>query len=775
MPKITRRSVSHWGAHLAEVSDGRLCGVKPFPGDPTPSPVLGSILEAIYAPTRIDTPMVRQGWLRDGPKQNDARRGTEPFVSVSWDQALDIVAKELQRVRTQHGNESIFAGSYGWGSAGRFHHANFQLYRFLNLFGGFTEKTDSYSFAAGTVLMPYVLGSSEFVTGHGTSWNGLLGSTKLMVMFGGLPLKNTQMEYCGIGRHSTEGWLRKIKAAGTEFVNIGLLRDDAADFLEADWLAPRPNTDTALMLGLAYTLVEEGLHDQRFLERYCTGFEKFLPYLMGTTDGQKKDANWAAGITGLSADVIVSLARRMAESRTMITVAWSLQRADHGEQPYWMAVTLAAMLGQIGIPGGGVGFGYACEGGIGSPRTNVRMPGLPVGANPTGSSIPVARLSDMLLRPGETYDYRGKTQTYPDIRMVYWCGGNPFHHHQDLNRLVRAWQCPETIIAHEPWWNAHSRNADIVLPATTPYERMDITYSGRDRFILAMDPVIAPVGGARDDHAIFAGIAEKLGFADAFTEGRDTEQWLRFMYDRIRLNAADKDIELPDFDTFWTTGFVEIPEPDEPVVMLHKFREDPDRFPLRTPSGRIELFSETISSFDYDDCPPHATWILPGEWLGDVTAGYPLHLISNQPRERLHGQMDGVGVSRLAKVAGREPIWMNPIDATARGISDGDVVRVFNARGALLAGARITKDIRPNVVQLATGATFDPEARGIPGSLDKHGNANVLTRDKGSSKLSQAPTAHSALVEIVKYEGEPPPVTAFELPLIIRTTQETNG
>ena len=766
--KSVKRSASHWGAFLVDVEDGRMRKVYPRLANDSPSPILGSIIDSVYSRTRIDSPMARAGWLEHGPRRNDPGRGAEPFVRVSWDRALDLVASELRRVQGQFGNAAIFGGSYGWASAGRFHQANFQLYRFLNGFGGFTEKSDSYSFAAGTVVMPYVVGSADCVVGRSSSWATMEGTAELIVMFGGLPLKNTQMEYGGIGLHSTESWLRRLKAAGSAFVNIALMSDDAPDFLQADWIAPRPNTDTALMLALANTLVTENLHNREFLDRNCVGFDRFLPYLMGARDGQPKDAQWASAITGIPADTIRRLARRMASARTMITLTWSIQRGDHGEQPYWMATTLASMLGQIGLPGGGVGFGYGCESGLGTPRQTIQVPTLPIGSNAANSSIPVARISDMLLHPGEPYQYRGTERTYPETHIIYWCGGNPFHHHQDLNRLMHAWQTPETVIVHEPWWTATARRADIVLPATTAYERMDFAASSRDRFVLAMDQVIAPIGEARDDHRIFADLAERLHFRAAFTEGRTSEDWVRYLYGIYRENARRKQVEMPDFDSFWEKGYVEIAEPATHHVMFDDFRRDPVKHPLATPSGRIEIYSETIAGYHYDDCPPHPTWLPPAEWLGsEIARRFPLHLISNQPRARLHGQGDDGPVSRANKVNGREPIWIHPSDAAARGICDGDVVRVFNDRGALLAGAVVTTMIRPSVVQIATGATFDPENPGVAGTLDKHGNANVLTLDKGTSQLAQAPSAQSALVEIARFDGLPPPVTAFVPPPIL--------
>jgi biotin/methionine sulfoxide reductase len=195
-----------------------------------------------------------------------------------------------------------------------------------------------------------------------------------------------------------------------------------------------------------------------------------------------------------------------------------------------------------------------------------------------------------------------------------------------------------------------------------------------------------------------------------------------------------------------------------------EFRADPEAHPLKTPSGRIEIFSERIAGFGYDDCPGHPVWRAPREWLGSPRAQkFPLHLLSSQPATRLHSQLDDALVSRAAKVAGREPLWLHSRDAAARGIRDGDVVRVFNERGACLAGALLTDSIRPDVVLIQTGAWYDPLDPTDPFSLDKHGNPNVLTHDLGTSRLSQGPAAQSVLVEVER-ATEAPPVTAFDPP-----------
>ncbi|MCC7347805.1 MAG: molybdopterin-dependent oxidoreductase, partial [Variibacter sp.] len=409
--------------------------------------------------------------------------------------------------------------------------------------------------------------------------------------------------------------------------------------------------------------------------------------------------------------------------------------------------------------------GYGSMGGMGEPRQDVPAVSMTAGKNPTGSAIPVARIADMLLNPGAAYDFDGRRHTYPDIKLVYWCGGNPFHHHQDINRLVRAWRRPDTVIIQDPWWTATARHADIVLPATTTLERNDIGSSSKDRFILAMQKAIEPFGDARHDFDIFSELARRFGTLDAFAQGRSEMEWLRHLYDAVRDKAAERQIHIPEFDAFWAAGHVELPAPAVSQVMFAEFRADPARYPLRTPSGKIEIWSERIESFGYDDCPGHPTWMEPREWLGaKAAATYPLHMISNQPRTRLHGQLDNGTVSGRSKIGGREPVWIHPADAAARGIVDGDIVRVFNERGAALAGALVTEAVRPGVVQLATGAWYDPETSGTIGALDRHGNANVLTQDVGTSKLGQGPSAQSALVEVAKAEGALPAAAPFDPP-----------
>jgi biotin/methionine sulfoxide reductase len=342
--------------------------------------------------------------------------------------------------------------------------------------------------------------------------------------------------------------------------------------------------------------------------------------------------------------------------------------------------------------------------------------------------------------------------------VVWWAGGNPFHHHQDLNRLRQAWAKPETVIVNEWCWNATARHADIVLPCTTTLERSDIALTPTDPYQVVMDQVIEPVGEARSDHDILRGIAAAMGEEQAFTEGRNPEEWQRWIYDISRQSAARERVEMPSWETFQADGWFKVPAPDRPTIMMEAFRADPEADPLATPSGKIEIFSETVAGFGYDDCPGHAAWIEPLEWLGGAS-NHPLHLLSNQPRNKLHSQLDHGSVSRADRIQDREPVTMHPDDAASRGLTDGQVVRIFNDRGACLAGLRISDEVRSGVIQISTGAWFDPD-----GMTCRNGNPNVLTPDKGTSRLAQGPIANTCMVEVVGEVGDIPDVQVYLRP-----------
>ncbi len=750
---------SHWGAFSGAWTNGALA-IRPHPGDPAPSALLDNLKAAPRHASRIARPLVREGWLKRGPGPDPAR-GSDSFVEMGWDQALGLLATELKRVHQTYPPNAIFGGSYGWSSAGRFHHAQSQVHRFLNCaLGGYVRSVNTYSSGAAAVIMPHVIGNMEHYTRGNDHWRELAERTDMVVAFGGLPIRNAVVSAGGNSNHVAPGALERAARRGCRFVMVTPLRDDFPTEVAAEWLPARPASDTALMLGLAYALVEANLHDRAFLDRYTTGFARFERYLTGADDGTPKTPEWAAALSGIGADVIGTLARDMAKGRTLVTVSYSLQRSESGEQPVWMGIVLAAMLGQLGLEGGGFSLGLGSIGNIGKPPLGAPIPTLPQGKNGVADYIPVARIADLLLKPGEPFAYDGKTLTYPDIRLVYWAGGNPFHHHQDLRRLARAFQRPDTVVIHDAFSTASTRFADFVLPATITLERDDIGAAGNDPKLIAMHKMVQPFGEALDDFEIFRRLAQRLDREAEFTENRTSAEWLRHLYEPTREALVAAGLPAPAFEIFWRNGETDLPLSDKPSY-IRAFRDDPDKNPLKTPSGKVEIFSETIAGFGYADCLGHPAWLAPTEWLGAERAGrFPIQLVANQPAGRLHSQLDFGPYSQSHKVKGRERLRLNPADARARGIADGDVVRVSNDRGACLAGASITDHVAPGVAQLSTGAWYDPQTVAGVGEVCAHGNPNVLTRDQGTSSLAQGCAGQLVLVEIEKLGVSAPDVTA---------------
>jgi biotin/methionine sulfoxide reductase len=357
----------------------------------------------------------------------------------------------------------------------------------------------------------------------------------------------------------------------------------------------------------------------------------------------------------------------------------------------------------------------------------------------------------MLLNPGGQFTYEGAVRHYPDVRLVYWAGGNPYHHHQDINRLQEAWARPETIIVQDPMFTATAQRADIVLPASTSIERNDIAGNRRSDFIIAMHKAIDPLGQARSDFDIFNAISEKLGVGDAFNEGRDEMGWVRHLYEISRSDAQTRlDFEMPDFETFWETGYARCPTRAEHTY-LAEFRQFPDEFALNTESGKIVLGSETLAHLDYADCRAFPFWIEPAEWLGNASAPNQFHLVSHQPAGRLHSQLETGDASLAMKRNGREQARINPKDASRLGIEDGSTIRIWNERGATLATAWVTDTVRAEVIVLPTGAWFTPMGNS---GLEMAGNPNVLTLDVGTSQFGQGCSAHTCLVQVEPYAGD---------------------
>lgn len=762
-------NASHWGVYKVHVKGGKIERLEPFAGDKAPSLQLQALAQQPYNAARIRSPMVRASYLKKGWKAGGKKRGAEPFVRVSWDTALDIIAKELKRVRETYGAASIYGGSYGWMSSGNLGSGRNLMQRVLNLNGGFTGHYGDYSTGCAQVILPYVIGSNG-VYEQQTGWELIGEKTELIVLWGADPTVTNDIDWATTAHENAEGF-RMIKEKGIPVVAINPLKPDTAEYLgdKCEWIAPRPGTDVAMMLAMAYELEKSGKVDREFIRKYTVGYDKFLPYLLGKEDGVAKTPEWAEKICGVPAAKIVELSHLMRERRTMLMAGWGIQRAQHGEQVHWMMVVLAAMCGHIGLPGGGFGFSYHYSNGGAATSEAPVLPG--ISANPKGGSsglawegaslatIPLARFTDCFLNPGKTIDYNGKKITYPDIRLVFWSGGNPFAQQEDTNRLIKAWRRPETTIVTDVVWTASARFADIVLPACTSLERVDITPIGSYSNLgyVAMQQAIEPQYESHSDFWIYRELAKKMGFEKDFTEGLDEMGWIRKLYNQARTEAKFKGLEMPEFEDFWKRGYVLFPvtEDSKRYNYFGDFRRNPIINPLGTESGKIEIYSNKIASYKYDDCPAHPTWMEPDEWLGgELAKDYPFALLTSKSRYRLHSQLDSTASNSFGNVEDREPVWIQPQAAEKLGLKTGDVALVESRRGKVLAGVIVTERIRPDTVVIHHGAWYCPEEPGDVDTLDLHGCDNVLTIDIPSSKLSCGNVANSTQVRIKKYEGD---------------------
>ncbi|MGL5700636.1 MAG: molybdopterin-dependent oxidoreductase, partial [Kluyvera sp.] len=399
------------------------------------------VRDQVHSKTRIRYPMVRKGFLAS-PDNPQGIRGQDEFVRVSWDDALALIDQQHRRIRESYGPASIFAGSYGWRSNGVLHKAATLLQRYMSLTGGYTGHLGDYSTGAAQAIMPHVVGGNE-VYQQQTSWPMVLEHTDVVVLWSANPLNTLKISWNASDEQGLP-YFEQLRQSGKRLICIDPMRSETVDFFgdAIEWIAPHMGTDVAMMLGIAHTLLVNNWHDADFLARYTTGFPIFADYLQGKTDGEAKTAEWASAICGVNAAKIRELAAVFQQNTTMLMSGWGMQLQQFGEQKHWMLVMLAAMLGQIGTPGGGFGLSYHfANGGNPTRRSAVlaSMQGTVTGGVDAVDKIPVARIVEALENPGAPYQHNGMDRHFPDIRLVWWAGGANFTHHQDTNRLIRAW------------------------------------------------------------------------------------------------------------------------------------------------------------------------------------------------------------------------------------------------------------------------------------------------------------------------------------------------
>jgi anaerobic dimethyl sulfoxide reductase subunit A len=443
----------------AHVRDGRIVKISTDPRKWTPedAPLHACVrgfgqLERLNHPDRITHPLRRVG-----------PRGAGRFERIGWDEALDEVARQMLRIREAYGPAAILDCSRT-GSLSMLHSRS-TVKRLLHMFGGCTELWTNISAEAEVFAVRQTYGAKADYKSAGREPTDYVNS-RLILMWGWSPGDGT----FGTG---TLQYLKLAKRRGVKIICVDPRRTRTSWELADQHVFINPATDTAALIAMAHVIVTEGLHDQAYLDRHVLGFdEAHLPpgapagasyrsYLLGETDGVPKTPEWAAAITGVPAPTLRALAIEYATSKpAALQTGYAPGRTLYGEQFHRAAYALCAMTGNVGIPGGNAGTsnGATGRGGI--------LP-LPTGENPAGARVSSPLLADLL--------ERGKAGGYPaDVRMIYSCAGDLFNQLPNVRRIIAGVERLDFVVVHDHFVTPTARYADILLPATTFWERNDV-------------------------------------------------------------------------------------------------------------------------------------------------------------------------------------------------------------------------------------------------------------------------------------------------------------
>lgn len=678
----------------------------------------------VYAPDRLKYPLIRVG-----------ERGEGRFRRISWDEALDKIASEMKRIKAAYGPEAIFECAYNGGNGCILHLTDWggAIYRLLNQFGGCTRFGTYTSQQGARWASRFTYGVSN---GNDSNSSADLVNSSLIILWG----RNLAEARHGSG---TLYWLKQARDKGIKIICIDPCRTDTVRVLKAEWIPIRPSTDTAMLLAMAHVLIAENLYVESFVDRYVFGFDQYRAYVMGEQDGIAKTPRWAEKITGVPSETIAGLAREYAGCKPAALIqGWAPGRTANGEQFHRAAIALQAMTGNIGIHGGS----GACDGveliGVTNPVVKKWQKGSRLLFGGRGVEIKNGTWADAVLQ--------GKAGGYPsDIKMIYVVGHNILTQRQNTQKGVEAFRKVEFVVCHEQFLTSTARYADILLPATTNFERYDIAFPWvKGSYAIFVHKAIEPLWDSKSDLEIFKLLAQKLGIPDF--DAKPEEELLKEYFQDSAL------AQHVTYEELKRRGLVRWQE-KTPRVAFKRQIEDPENNPFPTPTGKIEIYSRKLDEMDFDTAEfsgvtPHFRNVsrLPTfQECEDLptsprAATYPLQLTTPHFRFRAHSQF--YNVPKLRNIY-ENVIWINPVDAAARNIEHGQQVRVFNDRGAIVVQAKVTEEIMPGVVRCYEGAWYDPDEHGV----DRGGCVNVLINDALTSQAG-VPNFNTCLVEIEKWK-----------------------
>lgn len=712
------------------------------PDDDPSSPLLRACprgrayLRRQYHPDRLKYPLRRTG-----------KRGEGRFERISWEQAFDQLSSEMQRVKATYGNSALFV-PYGTGSYNQVNGSQVAR-RLMNLFGGCLGIYNSYSWGATNIATPTVYGT--LITGNQRQdWL----NSKYILLWGWNPAEmrdGTNSDY----------FIKLARQKGARVVCIDPRMSLSAASLADEWIPIRPGTDAAMMSAMAYVIITEKLYDEKFVRSHCQGFdqtqmpveareaESYSEYILGSRDGTPKTPEWAEAITAVPRQTIVRIAREYACIKPgVLYQGYGMQRRAYGEQVVRAGCVLAAITGNVGVHGGWAS-GLGAQAPDGGPFWNL----FPTGENPVKASIPVFLWTEAVLRGKEMSvedGVIGAKRLDNNIKLIYAVASNALiNQHANINRtaeILRDESLVEFIAVQDNFLTPTGRFADLILPACTQFE----TYGCEDGWkygeeVILQPKLVEPLFESRSDYRICAGLADRLGIGEAFTEGRDERGWIAWIIEQYRQTRFP---EMPGLEELEASNQGVYAKPvKEPTVAFADFRLDPVSYPLNTPSGKIEIFSKML----YDMGRPNEIPAIPKyiqEWespFGPEAEKYPLQALGHHSLHRVHSTHDN---NDWLEEAFPQRVFINPIDAQNRKIEDGDLVKVFNDRGAMILPCRITPRILPGVVDIPQGAWWTPDKDGI----DRRGSINTLTSERWTP-LAFGTAQHTIMVQIIKVKG----------------------